>query len=189
MMVMVSAVSFGQEGNAIPYAFAHRIPIYDADLKLKAPKSEEELSTVFRMANAGDPEASILIWRLYTNHMVPEPERKYIEGLKFLENAIVKHPENGKLNLALGIVHRGQFGIKENSAKAVSYYEKAGFYGEPLGYGNIGTMYVHGLGVAQDIDKAYVYFQKAAVGGDAEAEMIVKSWDEFLKMYVKIKSK
>jgi len=119
---------------------------------------------------------------------VPEPERKYIEGLKFLENAIAKHPTNGKLNLALGIVHRGQFGIKENSTRAVSYYEKAGSYGEPLGYGNIGTMYVHGLGVAQDIDKAYVYFQKAAAGGDGEAEMIVKSWDKFLKMYVKRKT-
>lgn len=188
MMVMVSAASFGQEGSPIPYAFAHRIAIYDADLKLKAPKNEEELNTVLRMAQAGDPEASILIWRLYTHHMVPESERKYAEGMKFLENALVKYPANGKLNLVLGNIYRGQLGIKENSAKALSYYEKAGSYGEPLGYGNIGTMYVHGLGVAQDIDKAYVYFQKAAAGGDAEAELIVRSWDGFLKMYVKRKT-
>jgi|GEM_PF-5091477 len=170
----------------IPYAFTHKVPVYDEDLALKRPEQEEDLEKVFNLAIEGDPEASILLWRLYTSHLIPQSERKYFTGFHILDKAVSKHPDNAKLNLILGNIYKGDFGIDRDPVKALAYYEKAAENGDVEGYASIALMYVYGRsGLPQDTDKAFEYFKKAAQRGDVESIMIVDNWEGYLKMYVK----
>ena len=59
----------------------------------------------------------------------------------------------------------GQYGLPQNSAKAVKFWHKAGKFG----YTNLGSAYYNGKGVERDKKMASHYFELAAMEGDSYA--------------------
>ena len=60
---------------------------------------------------------------------------------------------------------RGDYGLQQDSAKAVEFYRKAGKYG----YNNIGFAYDNGDGVERDEKMASHYYELAAMEGNVAA--------------------
>ena len=81
----------------------------------------------------------------------------------------------------------GQYGVPQDSAKAIELWHKAGKFG----YNNIGHSYNNGDGVERDAKMASHYFELAAMEGDAAArhnlgadEYIAGNYDRALKHYM-----
>jgi TPR repeat protein len=65
----------------------------------------------------------------------------------------------------LGCYYRdGEYGLRQNHAKAMKLWLRAGELGFAMGYYNIGYAYVYGEGVEVDTKKAKYYFEFAAMG-------------------------
>ena len=69
--------------------------------------------------------------------------------------------------------YRGEHGLPQNWAKANELWVKAGEYGHPSGYFNIGVSYRDGTGVDVDMKKALYYFELAAINGHVNARYIL----------------
>ena len=68
--------------------------------------------------------------------------------------------------LMMGVFHKnGQYGLPQNSAKAVELLHKA----EKVGYNNLGLAYDYGEGVERDEERAKHYYELAAMEGDVTA--------------------
>ena len=81
----------------------------------------------------------------------------------------------------------GEFGLPQNSSKAVKFWRKAGKFG----YANIGSAYGLGEGVERDEKMAKHYFELAAMEGDSYArhnlgvdEYDAGNYDKALKHYM-----
>ena len=81
----------------------------------------------------------------------------------------------------------GQYGVPQDSAKALECWHKAGKFG----YNNIGTAYYNGDGVERDEKMAKHYFELAAIEGNVAArcnlglnEYDAGNWDRALKHFM-----
>ena len=63
----------------------------------------------------------------------------------------------------------GEYGMPQDSAKALELYHRAGELGCAKSYNNIGYAYNHGRGVERDEKKAHHYYELAAIGGEPVA--------------------
>ena len=82
---------------------------------------------------------------------------------------------------------RGEFGVPQDSAKAVEFWHKGGKFG----YNNIGNAYDTGEGIERDEKMAKHYFELAAMEGDVAArynlganEYDACNYDRALKHYM-----
>ena len=64
-----------------------------------------------------------------------------------------------------GFHDRGEYGVPQDSAKAMNFWHKAGKFG----YNNIGNAYGTGEGVERDAKMAKHYFELAAMAGNVAA--------------------
>ena len=64
---------------------------------------------------------------------------------------------------------QGQFGLRQNFAKALKLFHRAGELGFSRAYYNIGYAYRDGNGVERDMKKALHYWELAAMGGSMNA--------------------
>ena len=70
----------------------------------------------------------------------------------------------------MGSFHgRGQYGLPQDSAKAVELYHRAAKLGSAIAYNNIGNAYDNGKGVERDEKMASHYYELSAMGGDLNA--------------------
>ena len=64
---------------------------------------------------------------------------------------------------------RGTMGMPQDYTKANELFLKAGELGDAAAYGNLGNSYHNGSGVDVDKKKSKHFYERAAMGGDAEA--------------------
>ena len=76
-------------------------------------------------------------------------------------------------------MYQNAYGVKKDSAKAVSWYRKAANQGYSTAQANLGYMYNNGIGVPKDLKKAVNWYQKAANQGDSRAEVYLGSMYEY----------
>ena len=86
---------------------------------------------------------------------------------------------------------RGQYGLPQDSAKALDFLHKAGKLGNAMAYNNIGSAYYNGDGVESDKKMASYYFELAAMEGGVLArhnlgvgEYNAGNYDRALKHYM-----
>ena len=72
---------------------------------------------------------------------------------------------------------RGEHGLPQNWAKANELWLKAGEYGHPSGYFNLGVSYRDGTGVEVDQKKAKYYYELAAINGHVNASYILGAYE------------
>ena len=65
--------------------------------------------------------------------------------------------------------YKGSHGLQQNHAKALELWHQAADLGSASSYFNIGNSYLQGNGVERDENKAYHYWELAAMGGDVDA--------------------
>ena len=63
----------------------------------------------------------------------------------------------------------GLYGVPQNRAKALEFWQRAAELGNASSHYNIGIAYYNGRGVERDEKKAMHYFELAAMGGDTDA--------------------
>ena len=91
----------------------------------------------------------------------PTTNKEIIERMK-------KHMELGDAYafFMMGNFHdRGDYGVPQDSAKAIEYWHKAGNFG----YNNTGSAYYNGNGVERDKKMATHYYELSAMGGNVTA--------------------
>ena len=69
-------------------------------------------------------------------------------------------------------------GVAQNDVEAVRLYRKAADQNFANAQNNLGWMYLNGRGVARDLNKAGIWFRKAASSSDPET---VKNARDFMK--------
>jgi TPR repeat protein len=69
----------------------------------------------------------------------------------------------------VGLLYYRGWGVRQDSAKAAFWYEKAAEQGVVAAENNLGTLYKDGRGVPQDFEKAAYWFRKAADQGATQA--------------------
>ena len=109
--------------------------------------------------------------------ILPGLEADISKGLDLLE-------KSGKAGNSEGYYMLGMFysdpdhsllpSIQSDAEKAFEYYHLSAEMGHVLAQQKVGSCYLHGSGVKQDIDKALEFLQKAA-GGDVYAYAIIGS--------------
>jgi len=100
--------------------------------------------------------------------------RKYfLIAIKYFKTAAEQgHP--GSL-FQLGVTYdTGGRGIGKNKGKAIYYYHKAASLNHPLAQNNLGVCYHHGLGVKQDLEKAYSFYIQSSKQGNIIAQSNLK---------------
>ncbi|MBR1688228.1 MAG: SEL1-like repeat protein [Prevotella sp.] len=65
---------------------------------------------------------------------------------------------------------KGQRGLSQDHAKAAYWYQQAAVQGNETAQGNLGILYIQGMGVAQDFQKARMWLQKAAEQNNDNAQ-------------------
>ena len=70
----------------------------------------------------------------------------------------------------MGSLHdEGEYGMPQDSAKAIDFWRKAGKFGSAIAYNNIGHSYDNGWGVEMDKKMATHYYELAAMEGIVSA--------------------
>jgi len=113
------------------------------------------------------------------------------------DEVIKRYEKRMKLNDAIGTFNLGSFydqglyGLRENHAKALELYYRAGELGSAQAYFCIGNAYSRGRGVEQDTKKARHYFEIAAMKGGENArcnlgaiELVAGNIDRALKHWM-----
>lgn len=96
------------------------------------------------------------------------------------EDPYLKFLERAKRGDAIAQVEYGTLmkTQRANYKEALKWYRRAAKKGNTRAYLNIGFMYMDGLGVPKDRQKALGWFQKAQKAGDKDAEPLIRLLSE-----------
>lgn len=104
-----------------------------------------------------------------------EKERNFYEKIKDAVNAYVLHDPNAQAVTAFEREKK----MKTVDERTLAMFQESAEAGHPFSCFNLGRCYELGNGVEKDLEKAYEWYRKAAVGGD------VNAWLALAKMFDK----
>ena len=94
------------------------------------------------------------------------------------EECIKKVMKRIKKNDPAAMTQMGKLHEKEGDyGKAVEYWTKAAELGDAEAYCGLGMLYYNGTGVEKDVKKAIPYLEKAAIGGQPGARIILANYE------------
>jgi len=97
----------------------------------------------------------------------PKPETEKDMGERYLDRFDVNDAD---ALCSVGCFHQsGNFGFEQSYTKALALWQEAGELGSVESYCNIADAYDNGRGVERDQEKAWHYYESAAMGGNVPA--------------------
>lgn len=151
----------------------HRVAMFDLSRLLK-DKPEESLMWMKKAADLGLLSAQMTLSGMYaTGDRVPkDPTQSFVWTLK-----IAAEPAAPLfwINKAADICFEGWETIPKNYPQAIELYERTAARGDPHGLTRLGQIYLEGLGVTADPEKAREYLNKAVAKGSPEAKILLNN--------------
>ena len=141
---------------------------------LACPAIAEDIKTLIKDAEGGNPEAQAAIGYLYSEGI--DVPLDYVEAVKWFRMAAEQG--NAKAQYNLGVSYANGQGVPQDYAEAGKWYLKSAEQGNTYAQYNLGVSYINGQGVIQNYLLAYFWCSLSAsrsTGNDYD--MRVKSRD------------
>ena len=131
----------------------------------------DELRTVQRLANAGDPKAQHDLGMLYlSGRHVP---KDLSQAANWFEKAAIQGLANAQFNL--GVLYQRGESVAQNDRLAFFWYQSAAEQGMARAQHNLATAYADGRGTQTNYPKAVEWMTRAAEAGLGESQFSLAS--------------
>jgi TPR repeat protein len=140
----------------------------------------QTLSSLIMLENAaknGHSGAMFYLAQLYRSGSKENQIEVDLQKFDAYLKQAVQHEDPDALFCLADIYYNGSDGYKKNVDLAKSYYIASAFAGNANAYCCLGSMFYHGIGVEQNYEKAFFYYQEAADRHSLEA------WKNLAEMY------
>jgi uncharacterized protein len=130
----------------------------------------QDIPPLIQKARDGDRSSEVLLWLAYSGgHGVP---KDVLKGLPWLRKAA----EQGSLEsqFVLSTVYEfGRGGVPVDHAESFQWALKAAQGGHDVAQHNVGSAYLHGTGVEQNLEQARYWYGRAAEQGFAHSQWML----------------
>jgi TPR repeat protein len=135
-----------------------------------ANKKREAISHLKEASDGGEQRAAVRLYRAIRNG--DGADKNPQKAFQLLIDYASRHSSGSDLiAFELGNIYAdGDLGVARNSAEAVRWYEKAGNSGNFAARRQAGFIYLYGIGLSKDLDKAINLLTEAAFSGDVLAQ-------------------
>jgi len=127
---------------------------------------EQEVATLKKRAEAGDPKAQVQLGIAYASGNGVAPDES--EAAKWFRKAAEKGDSDGEYSL--GEMYLTGRGVSANLTDAAKWMHRAANHGDARGQFNLAAMYLQGQGVPRDEAEAARWMRKAADQGLAAGQ-------------------
>lgn len=127
---------------------------------------EQEIATLKKRAEAGDPKAQVQLGIAYASGNGVAPDES--EAAKWFRKAAEKGDSDGEYSL--GEMYLTGRGVTANLTEAAKWMRRAADHGDARGQFNLAAMYLQGQGVPRDEADAARWMRKAADQGLAPGQ-------------------
>lgn len=136
---------------------------------LACPAFSEDIQTLIKNAEGGDPKAQFNLGAAYgKGEGVPQD---HAESMKWYRMAAEQGLAEAQNNLGIAY-YEGQ-GVPQDYAESMKWYRKAAEQGLAEARNNLGVAYYEGQGVPKDYAESMKWFRMAAEQGHADAQCIL----------------
>ncbi|MBL1146210.1 MAG: sel1 repeat family protein [Proteobacteria bacterium] len=136
---------------------------------------------------------SAIIFVALAGFVLLSPQKSYAKDEKVaiskIRNAVQKAAEQGDAEAQTtlgGMYENGSFGIAQDYAEAVKWWQKAAEQGYAMAQHNLGVSYAQGLGVPLDDREAVKWCRKAAEQGYVPAKLFLRKAAEQGHVYAQL---
>ena len=162
-------LSAGQAPAAQDASYAKAYELYNIG------KYAEVLRIIRPMAEAGSPDAQVLLGKCYENGLgVPQDGAQAVAWFR-------KAAEQGYAegDLQMGYSYEVGFGVPQNMQEAVAWFRRAADKGLATAQYKLGVLYNEGRGVEKNAVEAVQWFQKSAAQGNPYAQRYLGACYEY----------
>ncbi len=160
MLASLLLLSAGQAPAAQDTSYAKAYELYNIG------KYAEVLRIIRPMAEAGNPDAQVLLGKCYENGLgVPQDGA---QAVTWFRKAADQGYAEGDLHM--GYSYEVGFGVPQNMQEAVAWFRRAADKGLAAAQYKMGVFYNEGRGVEKNAVEAVQWFQKSAAQGNPYAQ-------------------
>jgi len=151
----------------------HRVAMFDLARMIKDGNPDQALLWMQKAAELNLLPAQMTLSEMYAtgNGAPKDPLQSFAWTLQ-----VASRPTAAPfwINKAGDILFAGWETVPRDYLRAIKFYERAAAQDDPHALTRLGQIYLEGLGVAADKEKAQKYLEKAAARGNIEAKTILK---------------
>lgn len=151
-------------------------PDFLSSLSIAMPNTADEFYHLIKLADKGNSDANWMLAIIY------EQSHQYQEAKKYYHRSI----ETKDKYINRSAINLGYLYDKENNiTQAMALFQLAGENGYSEGFKALATEYFLGHSVPLDIEKAKIYYRKAAKLGCHQCQYYLDNWDSIIKLRLK----